>query len=335
MANRATEPLFELTSYARRGPGGRDHLSPGEIAQVARTVRRSPEVMVKVLSHGGQDLKAVGRHLQYLRMRENGEIPIETDEGTRLAGPGTSRELLEDWDLDLERPQASPQISGRGRASQKLVHKLIFSMPARTPADKVLSAARNFAREEFALKHRYAMVLHTDEPHPHVHLVLKAVSERGVRLHIRKATLREWRRGFARHLRELGVAANATERAVRGVTQRPKLDGIYRPAHDASGKRYSTHMRDRAETIAAELRSGGIRVEAGKARLLSTRHEVEHGWRAVGDILRGQGQQELADQVARFVEQMPPPRTEKEQIAEQLLRHARVRPHPERPTTRG
>ena len=43
------QPLFDLLSYARRGPGRRDHLSPGEIRHVARTVRRTPEVMVKVL----------------------------------------------------------------------------------------------------------------------------------------------------------------------------------------------------------------------------------------------------------------------------------------------
>ena len=83
----------------------------------------------------------------------------------------------------------------------------MFSMPAGTPPEKVLAAVKNFAREEFGLKHRYAMVLHTDEPHPHVHMVVKAVSEQGVRLHIRKATLREWRREFARHLRALGVAS--------------------------------------------------------------------------------------------------------------------------------
>jgi hypothetical protein len=58
------------------------------------------------------------------------------------------------------------------------------------------------------------MVLHTDEPHPHVHMVVKAMSEQGGRLNIRKATLREWRRGFARHLRTPGIAANATERGV-------------------------------------------------------------------------------------------------------------------------
>ena len=41
-------PLFLICiSFARRGPGRRDHLSAGEIQQVARTVRRTPEVMVE------------------------------------------------------------------------------------------------------------------------------------------------------------------------------------------------------------------------------------------------------------------------------------------------
>jgi len=54
------------------------------------------------------------------------------------------------------------------------------------------------------------------------------VSEQGVRLNIRKATLREWRRDFARHLRDQGIAANATERAVRGETRTRPPDAIYR-----------------------------------------------------------------------------------------------------------
>src|SRR5205085_11119258 len=112
-------------------------------------------------------------------------------------------------------------------------------------------AARNFAREEVALKHRYALVLHTDEPHPHVHLVVKAVSEQGDRLNIRKATLREWRREFARHLREQGIAANATERAVRGEGRTHKTDGIYR----ATLRGESTHTRARVEALASELLS--------------------------------------------------------------------------------
>src|SRR6185312_1126741 len=93
-------PLLDLTSYARKGPGRRDHLSPAEIELIARTAHRTPEVMVKVLKHGGQDLGAVRRHIDYLN--RGGKLEYETDDGERLAGKGVDRQLLEDWDLDLE-----------------------------------------------------------------------------------------------------------------------------------------------------------------------------------------------------------------------------------------
>jgi hypothetical protein len=100
MANQAhSQPLFDLFSFARRGPGRRDHLSPGGIQQVARTVRRTPEVMVKVLSRGGRDLKAVGRHIDYLRNREDGEVKIETDDGLQQSGEDATKEMMADWDV--------------------------------------------------------------------------------------------------------------------------------------------------------------------------------------------------------------------------------------------
>jgi hypothetical protein len=57
--------------------------------------------------------------------------------------------LLDDWDLDLdgERPTADLKPWGRGKAP-KLVQKLLFSVPAGTPPNKVLAAVKNFAREE-------------------------------------------------------------------------------------------------------------------------------------------------------------------------------------------
>ena len=42
----------------------------------------------------------------------------------------------------------------------KLVRNIVLSMPSPTPPEKVLAAARTFAREKFAGQHRYAMVLH-------------------------------------------------------------------------------------------------------------------------------------------------------------------------------
>src|SRR5580700_730242 len=146
-------PLLDIASYARRGPGHRDRLSTAEVQQIARTVRRTPEVMVKVLSRGGQDFGAVGRHLDYLRLRDDGELELETDDGRQLSGHGISKELLEDWDLDLEEHRRQSDLDARRTRSPKLVHKLMFSMPAGTQPKKVLAAVKSFAREEFALKH--------------------------------------------------------------------------------------------------------------------------------------------------------------------------------------
>ena len=317
--NFASQPLLDIASYARRGPGRRDQLSLGKIEHIARTVRRTPEVMVKVLNRGGQDLGAVRHHLDYLRDRKEGELAIETDDGERLTGPGVPKNLTEDWNLDLQEHRQRSDLDGRGRRSTKLVHKLVFSMPAGTPPQKVLEAVKNFAREEFALKHRYAMVLHTNEPHPHVHMVVKAVSEQGQRLHPRKATLRGWRREFARHLRVLGVPANATERAVRGQNRSPKRDGIYR----AEQRRDSWRARSRMEEVGRELLRGRLRNEPGKETLLETRKVIEWGWWEASEILSAQGQGELAKEVKQFVGSMPPPRTDREMIAEGLRRHHR------------
>jgi Relaxase/Mobilisation nuclease domain len=318
---RSREPLFDLSSYARHGPGRRDRLSPGDIAQIARTVRRAPEVMVKVLSRGGQDVMAVGRHIDYLRDREDGELEVEMDDGRQLSGESVKQELLEDWDLDLDAHRNRSDLGVREGGSQKLVHKLLFSMPAGTPPQKVLLAVKNLARQEFGLQHRYAMVLHTDEPHPHVHLVLKAVSEQGVRLHIKKAALRHWRSGFARNLRLLGVEANATERAVRGEYRKAEKDGIYR----ANLRGDSTYARERADAVAGELLKGHVRAESGKSTLVDTRRKVEAGWQTIADRLHTVGRRELARDVWQFVDRMPPPRTEKELIAGRLLERARAR----------
>lgn len=318
-------PLLDIASYARRGPGRTDRLSPAEVAQIARTVGRTPEVMVKVLSKGGQSAGAVQRHFDYIG--RGGELEIETDDGEKLKGKGVERALLEDWDLDLDAHRRQSSLTAaNGRTPPKLVHKLVFSMPAGTPPDKVLAATRTFAREQFGMKHRYAMALHTDEPHPHVHLVLKAVSEQGTRLNIRKAKLQEWRNDFARYLREEGVSANATNRSVRGQSSTRKRDGIYRATLRGS----STHTRGRVEAVADELRLGVLHVEHGKNKLIQTRRDVQRGWLAVRELLTREGQANLAIRVQRFVEDMAPVVTEKERLAGEILKQpsmpTKVRP---------
>jgi hypothetical protein len=321
-------PLLDIVSLGRRslhGAGGR--LTAEQIDQIRRTVQRAPEVMVKVLGRNSNDLKATARHFDYIARK--GELELETDDGARLQGR-VGQSLIEDWDLDIDDARRQSDLNAtNGRKPPKLIHKLVFSMPPGTPPDKVLTAVRSFAREEFALQHRYAFVLHIDEPHPHVHLVLKAVSEQGARLNIRKATLRHWRSEFARNLRLLGVSANATERAVRGEYRVSLIEGVFR----ADQRGTSTYIRDRVETTAVEHSKGNSRREPGSRVLLQTRKEVERGWHALCEILTREGQRELAIDVRRFVNEMPFPQTAKEQIA-LGLRHQSHRPQIERSVSR-
>jgi hypothetical protein len=265
-------PLLDIVSLGRPGPHGTGGRQTAEqVEQIRRTVQRAPEVMVKVLGRNSNDLRAAASHFDYIGRK--GELELETDDGDRPQGR-VGQSLLEDWDLDIDDARRQGDLKATiGRKPPKLVHKLMLSMPPGTPPDKVLAAVRHFAREEFALRHRYAFVLHTDEPHPHVHLVLKAVSEQGVRLNIRKATLRHWRSEFSRNLRLQGVSANATERAVRGESRVNMTDGVFR-AHQRGT---STRIHSRVELMAVELAKSNLRLERGKQVLLQTRKDVVAG----------------------------------------------------------
>jgi hypothetical protein len=312
-------PLLDIRSFGRRGADRRRQLSSAFLEQIVRTVSRAPEVVVKV-SGGASSTRGAIAHLRYIDRQ--GKLEIETDEGQRTQGVGIEAALVADWDLDaLEAQVRAPYRRIAGRRPTKLVHNVILSMPKGTDPQKLLSASRDFAREELALKHRYALALHTDQDHPHVHLVIKAVSEQGVRLNIRKGTLRDWRAQFARQLRARGVAANATERAVRGQSRSGFRDGIHR----ASLRGDSRHLRDRVERIARALRNGGLEPTQGKARLLETRREVLAGWHGAADALLEAGQGALAQKIWGFIGAMSPPRTTDEQLAAKLGERTRTR----------
>ena len=313
------EALFDLVSYGRVSPGHRRSLTIGQIKHITRTVGRTPEVMVKVINKGSSSLAAVGRHVDYIGRK--GEVELETDDGEILRGKDVEVGLLEDWNLDLTEQRGKINLTpNKPKEPPRLVYKLIFSMPAGTPPEKVQAAVRNFAREEFGLKHRYVMALHTDEPHPHVHLLLKATNDKGSGCTFERPPCGNGELGSHIHLRALGVPANATPRQIRGVTIPRKSDGIYR----ASKRRESTHVQERVAAVARELNAGKLQIEPGKEKLLRTREDVRRAWLAVSDTLSRDGHTEIATQVRRYVEQMPRPGTEKEYIAATLLaRHAR------------
>lgn len=313
------EPLLDIVSYGRSGPKS---LTRSQRDDVSRTVHYVPEVLVKV-SGGARTLAGVEQSVRYYGRQ--GKVGMEADTGEHLGSKGFAADLVRDWNLDIEAHRRYNARAVRApRRPSRLVHNVIFSMPGGTDASKVFKAVEKLMREEFAHTHRYAMVLHTDEPHPHVHVVIKVVSEQGDRLNIRKVTLRHWRRQFASNLRELGVAANATERAVRGQSRSSKRDGIYRS--DRRGE--STHMGELARRSADE--KDRTLNEEGRQTLLETRKNVINGWRGVSERLRADGHVKLAAHVNRFIERMPNVQTAWEATLNDLRNRPRGRESPER-----
>jgi hypothetical protein len=311
------KPLFDLRSFARQGSARRDHLSRAQIEQLIRTVSRVPEVMVKI-SGGAKSPGGVIKHLAYIDRQ--GELEIETDDGRRLQGGGIEKGLSSDWELEaLSAIGKAPYRGKSGRRPEKLVHNIVLSMPRGTDPRKLLSASRDFVREQFALNHRYALALHTDQGHPHVHVVVKAVSEDGERLNIRKATLREWRSRFAEQLRHHGASANATERAARGQSRTNLKTGIYRSA----ARRESRYLRDHWRRIQREMRAGGLQPNHGKAKIVETRRAVVAGYHGAAEALMQAGQADLARKILGFVSGMSPPRTTDEHLVAAVARRSR------------
>lgn len=307
-------PLFlDLRSFGRAYP-----FTPAQIEQIRRTVQYVPEVMVKVTG-GGTKVGAVVAHLAYIGRK--GDLTIETDDGQHARGREAQKAILKGWHLELTAGQyRAPRDGGKITRRTKLVHNIVLSMPSPTPTDKVLAAARKFAREKFRLQHRYAMVLHTDQQHPHVHLVVKAESEHGQRLHINKEMLREWREDFAQMMREQGIAANATSRSTRGKSKATTKDGVYR-----AQRRGASHVvRHRIKDIVNDLQSTRSVHDPARGRLIETRKAIVAAWAQTAEQLETQGEVVLAGEVRHFARHLPPVMTDKEHIAARFLEHIRA-----------
>src|SRR3546814_2977421 len=77
---------------------------------------------------------------------------------------------------------------------------MVFSMPAGTDPDKVLSAVREVARSEIGHEWDYVLALHTDTPRPHVHVTVAARGDTGKRFNPRPQTRHHYRERFAEEL---------------------------------------------------------------------------------------------------------------------------------------
>lgn len=118
-------------------------------SRIAATVRRAPQVMVKVTG-GGRGMRAIAAHFRYIS--KNGRLEIEDDRGVVERGKDTLHDLECQWRY------GGAYIDDAG--PRREAFNVMLSMPRGTDPLIVQKAAREFARIEFA-DHRYVMVLRT------------------------------------------------------------------------------------------------------------------------------------------------------------------------------
>lgn len=243
------EPLRHARAARLSRAGIRDEAACMR-AQVARTLRRTPEVMVKITNKAAsaQGMGAVRRHLRYIS--RNGRIELEDQDGDRIAGKDALRDLAITWQLG---GWGIPETSTR-----REVFNILLSMPPGTDRLAVRDAARDFAALEFGDGRAYVFAAHDDEAHPHVHLCVQVRGPHGRRLNPRHKDLQRWREGFAEKLREHGVEANATPRRARGVTQRYPKPAVVHMMARGETPRYWKRMPNDAQRDAGWVAQGGV-----------------------------------------------------------------------------
>ena len=224
--------------------------------QLARTLRRTPEVMVKITNKasGAQCMGAVRRHLRYIS--RNGKVELEDQDGMIMLGREALHDLTDAWHLG---GWGIPEESRR-----REVFNVLLSMPPGTDRRAVRNAARAFAAEEFGDGRRYVFAAHDDEAHPHVHLSVQVRGADGKRLNPRKQDLQRWRERFARQLREHGVDANATPRLARGETRRyPKQAVVHITARGETAHYWRSEPGERARRALWDAHAGSLEAWQG------------------------------------------------------------------------
>ncbi len=305
---------------AKRGPRGgvtpvvapQKRGGPATREKLSRTVRKVPEVMVKITQGRKdpatgerrvvcKDMRAIRAHIDYIS--RNGGVELEDQNGNVYAGREDIPDLLEDWRGGLDAGARIPLDDGHRREA----HSIVLSMPPGTDRAAVKAAARAFAMAEFA-DHQYVFAAHDDEAHPHVHLTVKTTGRHGQRLNPRKADLQRWRELFAEKLREQGIEANATPRQVRGVVRKPEHHAVRNiQKRGAASRAYAGQIDDARQ----EAQGGPQHVNPAQDRISARRKAVTGMYgKLARSLVKGDAEDKaLALDIMKFVKEMPPPMT--------------------------
>jgi len=303
MGSLANDTIADLLSGHVKSKGNRG----GNLGRASRIAKRVPEVMVKISGNtkGASHVKA---HLDYIS--RNGKLDIEDERGDVIQGKKAVRALARDWSQD----------QGRRSKNTRETTNVVLSMPFGTEPKAVKNAARAFAKRQFGDNHQYVMALHTDTPSPHVHLTIKCLGFDGKRLHIKRGDPQLWREGFAMALERQGIAAEATPRATRGVIKKGVNQIIKHIRERGETPRVDqAKIREILESFSKDDALSNPVARPWEEKIKNRQTYVRKAWLTAAKdlaISEAPADRELAKTIMAFVQEMPPMKTERHELAE-------------------
>lgn len=276
-------------------------VGPGGQAQRLRAASGARQAVVKVVGYRKGRAEA-GRTLNYVGKRER--IDLETHRGERLTREDELKGLLDDWSTTF-----STRADGRD------VMHLVLSFPE----DVLPATARAIARDALAIVaggRDWAMAVHEDTGHAHVHALVRMRGPDGRQLRTTRETMRSWREATARAARERGVALEASPRWARGRGE--KAERGWERSMRARGEIPRRHR----EAAADALSDAPTRFE----RLIGATNARERAalaalsWELIAAARNAEGEERarllrLADAAARHGESLPQARTRRQALA--------------------
>lgn len=305
MGSLANDTISDLLDGDVRTKGNKTR----NLSRAKRIADRAPEVMVKI-SGNTKDAGHVQAHLDYIS--RNGKLEIEDERGEILKGKTAVRALAKDWSQD----------QGKRRKNTRETTNIVLSMPDGTEPKAVKNAARSFAKKQFGKNYQYVMALHTDTDSPHVHLTVKNLGYDGRRLHVKNGDPQLWRESFATELERLGVEAEATPRATRGVIKKGISQAIkHMRDKGMTPKVDQAKIREIIEDFSAERAGEKPRARPWEDKIKDRQTHVRKAWLTAAKDLHQSDKaedRELGRSIAAFVKDMPPMKTERHELQEKI-----------------
>ena len=285
--------------------------------------------MIAKIAKRGASFKGAGNYYLHDKDAQTSERVVWTETvNLRTHDPERALRVMAGTAMDRETIKEAAGIKASGRLSDKVVQTYSLSWhPDEQPSKAEMLAAARESLKVLGIEDRQALIVcHTDEPHPHIHVIVNRVSPADGRL---SSTSQEklklsrwaedWERRHGKIFCEQRVANNAERDQGNFVKDRSNVarstfeatkaatEGLNdnRDARQAADELKADHRRKAAELAAigldmhehyrTELANLGVDYQRDKARLRATHRAEQEGLQAEIRQTMKRGMRDLAD----------------------------------------